>query len=224
MELGLFVRQSFLNGPAFSQTSKERVSRDDKAFGPFRHSERDAFHSKENVSTAIASLFAISGPAAIAWRVVAIIIDSVNRVCWRWTRTHVRKEVYEATPSLADLDAAPAVVLIAARRRLVAAFKHRNPRFILRCREFSSRTIAALSMYGVVSIALSCNFRIQTATALRCMPSQVSGVNNFLSAALAAAFPHWVFALFSGIANHRPSPKRFVSQIVHHHNIPHLAG
>lgn len=72
-------------------------------------------------------------PAAIAWLVIAIILNTINRVRGRWFPPHIGKEVLKLLPALTNLDAAPAVILELLIGWRVASIFHRAPRAVL-CR------------------------------------------------------------------------------------------
>ena|SRR5215467_15713105 len=76
-------------------------------------------------------LFEVGGPTAIAWFVVAVIVDALKRVVvWSWS--HVGVKVFELLPALADFDAASTIVFVAWVVGVLAALPHAAPGFVFR--------------------------------------------------------------------------------------------
>lgn len=72
-------------------------------------------------------------PSDVAWPVVPVGVDPVQRMRERWSRSHVLEELLKGrAPRLANGYAASAVVLIVRALVAVAAGKHRRPRTIFR--------------------------------------------------------------------------------------------
>ena len=79
----------------------------------------------------IVGLLARSGPAAVAWFVVAVVVDALERQSI-WTPAHVCNEARERVPPfLADRDTASAVVVERLRAWVGATLNHRLPRVVL---------------------------------------------------------------------------------------------
>src|SRR5262249_47475632 len=104
-------------------------------------------------------------PAAIARFVIAVVIDAIDGQARRWI-AHIGVEVFEATPSLADGDAAASVIVVAWIVRIQTAVEHICP--ATESASLRHTVHAALShllsqLLPSTSPALGCVTRAQTA-------------------------------------------------------------
>ena len=91
-------------------------------------------------STSIFALLFASGPAAVFWAIVAIVVDAVDGQTFRF-RPHVGVEVFKRfKPSGAYLNAAPTPVFIVSIIRVIAAFVHVAPSVVFRCMRHAVRS------------------------------------------------------------------------------------
>ena len=82
----------------------------------------------------VLSLLFGSGPSAIVWLVMAVVVYSVNAVFWRRRVAHVRVESVKAfQPPITDPDASRSVVLPADTPGIVASVLHSIPRSVDLC-------------------------------------------------------------------------------------------
>lgn len=93
-----------------------------------------------SVGASISGLLLRCGPAAVAWFVVAVVIDAVERVGRRRTQPHVGDKFRESVPTFANRDSAPSIDGIVSDLRVHAPAAHVLPRPILR-RSFASMTL-----------------------------------------------------------------------------------
>lgn len=84
-----------------------------------------------NNSRPIAPLLTDGSPSAIAWRVWAIVINSINRVLTRWFHAHIFDEIVKLHPAIHNVDTASPVFMETLVPRTCAAFYHANPATIL---------------------------------------------------------------------------------------------
>jgi len=82
-------------------------------FGPFSHSLGFSIKREKPARAPISRLICSCSPPAIGRLIISIVVDAFNAVLWRRTWTHVLEKVFKTSPSLADLNAATAVVFIA---------------------------------------------------------------------------------------------------------------
>jgi len=99
-----------------------------------------AFNFKPYSHAPISLTFAAGNPAAIFWRVWAVIVDAVDHHAGR-TYAHIRHEIRKRIPSLANLDSSAAVILPLRVVRIVASAPHTPPKTVKRMRilEWHSR-------------------------------------------------------------------------------------
>lgn len=80
----------------------------------------------------IAGLLAFGGPATVAWFVMAVVVDALDRVRGRRLRPHVGEKGREVVaPAIADRDTAATVIGVVVRVLIEAARFHSGPRDIL---------------------------------------------------------------------------------------------
>jgi hypothetical protein len=128
---------------------------------------------------AIARLLQPRGPSAIPRRIWAIVVDAVNRMPWRWLRSHIAKKRLEAIePFCGHVDTPRAVSTEAGILRIAATLFRRAPR----------------DVFGCPSV-LGCGAMSQmTSGAAAPAPSGISSAQHFgqhhlLATAIAAAEP-----------------------------------
>lgn len=135
----------------------------------------------EQAVSPVLGLLTISGPAAVAWLIVAIVVDAFNRMFGRRTRTHVAVEVQEIIgPSLAYTDTPESVVLVPLGRMTPGL--HASPLLVL-------DTKVAARGVAMSSCAFGRKFTGQAAAASRITCHKVNGRYDSACAALAPAKP-----------------------------------
>lgn len=93
-----------------------------------RSSQRLAANRNADVGAAIVLLLFPCGPSYIAGLVVTIIVNALDGVLGRRSRSDIRKERLERfAPAVADADASPAVILVAAIPWIQTACLHVRP-------------------------------------------------------------------------------------------------
>lgn len=89
---------------------------------------------QEGRFSSVVQLFFSESPAHIARFVVAIVINAVDRVFWRWSRPHIAQEGGErVAPRVTNANAASAVMMKKWRRRVMTPVFHIGPSTKLRC-------------------------------------------------------------------------------------------
>jgi hypothetical protein len=129
----------------------------------------------------VSVLLAARGPADIAWFVISVVVDTVDLILARWSRTDAAKKRGEVgLPLLADADTAPSVVPISLDERISATVFQAHPGSILR------RLVLAVAVF-VLGIALP-------APATPCAASsQFLAPDFFVLSAVARAHPSRLF-------------------------------
>lgn len=127
-------RQRFFNIPSQQQQAlANAVTRQPHSPSPFRQSFGFTTECQVVVRAFISGLLFWRGPSAILWRVIAIVVDPINRVLLGWLRPHVlQKRLERVAPASAYGDASSAITRIRLTRDLITTFKDTKPRFVLR--------------------------------------------------------------------------------------------
>jgi len=177
--------------------------------------------SDQAIEARIPVLLNRQSPSAIARRIRAGIVDAVQAVLLRRTRTHIRVEGFERRPRLADGNATCAIVLVGMMLGIQATVAHVGPGPIFR----SAASIAGVSVSCVQLSYFAAN-RSAVATARSGVTrSEVSGCDGSSSAAVASANPLRISELCTDRRerlNYQPS-KALTGQ-VHHvcHGVDHI--
>lgn len=102
--------QSALDRPIAAKAAEQRDLRYSHLFGPLLHSEGFTIVGHKMIDSAVTLLFGARGPAAIARLVVAIVVDSIQRMGRTWPRSHIIVKSLEGfVPPLANFDTASPV-------------------------------------------------------------------------------------------------------------------
>src|SRR3990167_2021606 len=95
--------ESALDWPADFEPVSQRLPGDTDPIGPFSNRERFTLECDDAISSLpISCLLLWIGPSAITRLIVAVRIDSIDRMLECGLRTHVGKKVHKLQPSLAD--------------------------------------------------------------------------------------------------------------------------
>lgn len=169
-----------------------------------------------SVETAIASVGCLlfrSGPVAVAWCVITVVVFPVDRMLRGWAIAHVGNEILETmTPAFAHLDAATAVLWIVSTFLGVAPFLHQAPRVVLRRFCHPVRLVHSTATFGS-----------KTSTGLNSAANVILSHNRLFTA---VAFTKPVSVFFrrpNGAADDNKSSESFAGKIgmasVIHENI-----
>lgn len=136
--------------------------------------------------SAILVLLGTSGPAAILWLIVAVIVCPIQHQFWVWPSAHVTEEVSEVEPPFANFYSSSAPVLKFGVVSIAASLNHRTPDAIFGSR-FASKIVSMLKIV----------FPLETAAALStvwCRSSDTVTRKCFDGSAIATAFPSRPYA------------------------------
>jgi hypothetical protein len=126
------LRQRALDRPAAFQPIPKSARVHAQASGPFGDRKRLASVSERRTGASIVALLDARRPAAVARRVVAVVVDAFQSSALG-SRAHVGVEVRKLVPARTDLDAAPAVTRERGARWIRAALPHGLPHLIFGC-------------------------------------------------------------------------------------------
>jgi hypothetical protein len=172
------LRQDSLYWPSVSATVVYSSHLQAKPYSPFILRHRFSIKRQFDRSTCISQLFFLGLPATVARLIVAVVVETTERMMRR-TLAHIGHECLEAIlPTVTHRNATSAVVSIIHRIRI------KTPR--LRC---APRTILTAKGLAVCQMQGSGKFVIETAAAASISGSQGIASNNALVAAITPAHP-----------------------------------
>lgn len=174
--------------PAESQPLQHAKTREIAFAAPLRERLRSTGDRNQVIAALVVCLHAAAYPSAIAWRVWAVIVDSVDRVRRGWTRAHVPpKRSKVAVPFVADRDSATSIRWIL---RVRAALAKVGPDCVFREMRHAMRAISGIN---------ECGPEASTATARASL--QAERHDSRLSAAVALANPRALSAVLDWSAS-----------------------
>lgn len=139
-----------------------------QALRPFCQKKCFTTASQPSIVASIPTVLGTSCPAAIFWRVVAFIVNSIKLIVASWMQLHVFEEggksCFRIIPALANFNATSAIVSVLISRGFVASPPHLDPAAILR-----------RSMPAVSEKISPGNLRLLTTTRPRCPVPQRTG-------------------------------------------------
>lgn len=161
---------------------------------PFRQCMSDAIHRQQMVISPIIALCLQVGPSAVVRRVIAVYINTVDRMIGRaWT--HVREKMAEiSSPSFAHLNATTAVVFVRLGVLVVAAPLYFAPGIVL-----------ARVLGSVHGCAFHRDLDSVAATTVRDAEQHGTARNLFYGAAIAATDPAMQTCAFYARKHQQPT-------------------
>lgn len=124
-----------------------------KFFRPHNQGLSFALKGKKTVISLVVVLFCACSPLAIPWFVIAIIINSFNRMFWGRTFTHVVTEVFKLPPTFTDLYSSASVVTPIKTRRIGTSSQHTEPQSVQYGSRCSVRAILCSSYFITITPA-----------------------------------------------------------------------
>lgn len=181
------LRKRVLDGPTAIQPHQERVRVNSYSGGPLGDGQSHLIVRQQAAAPGIASLLGGGSPTAIGWFVIAIVVDSFNRVRWAWFWSHVGDEALKRRdPALANLDAASAVAFEAANVRIQAPVFHVLPASPLSC--VAPAVTERMGLRGIY---------VKATATLGFSGAEVSRADNSLAPAITLASPRRTVAALS---------------------------
>lgn len=121
--------QCLSNGPAVAKAGHDRSSVYSCFYRPIRDAKDASVVRKKGAGSRVAKLFALGGPAAVVWLVIAVIVNSIQRGV-SWAFAHVREEVFKQMPAFTYGNSSSAVMFKSAVVGVGASVPHLQPRSI----------------------------------------------------------------------------------------------
>jgi hypothetical protein len=160
--------------------------------------------SAQRGEISIARLFPSGRPATILRLVIAVVVDTVDRMFSGRTTAHVGQECSERLPTVANADAASAVVLEPNVVRIAAPSLHALPDFVFG-RRLPVRTFAVTRVRAATTVISASASATQDATS-----AKLSTDCSTRPAAIASAKP-----CTTGATNHCQATKSLSNEVVH---------
>lgn len=164
-----------------------------------------------NVAT-ISALLSPCRPAAIFWRIRAIIVDAINRVSWRRLLPHVRIEARKIiSPAIAHSNSSATIVL----KRLIVGIETSRPNATPRIIFWRK---VPINCCAVSNVSSTNQINIQTTATFRVTANQVMADHIDDRSAFAQTFPcRQTFRDIGSSIQYRETPKNLTSSV----NQPH---
>lgn len=147
--------------PASINTAIDCRKRNIVMIPPVSNTFCNAIKCDKNIVSLVPRLFLYGCPSAIIGLIVAIIVDTVKRVCWGWLSPHILKKKCKASsPSVAHANPSPAIADIVRSGLGITSPHHFSPSAILCCpdslRGFLMRCCSAYQFFCTQTPAALC--------------------------------------------------------------------
>ena len=118
-------------GPSVLEAPGNDIERYSCGLSPFYHRHALPFPCKDAVVFSISRLFFSARPSAVAWVIIFLVVDPVNRVLGGWAPAHVFEKCLKGIlPARAYGNAAAAIPTVENMLRIIAALQHATPGYI----------------------------------------------------------------------------------------------
>lgn len=121
-----FLGEGQFDGPAQPQSRLHRVSVDLEVDSQLCHTATLPLHRESLVGPTVPALFKTVCPTAVAWLVIAVVVDSFDAQTF-WPIPHVGQEGLKYPPSIADRNSTTAVILKISVLGIGASLNHAEP-------------------------------------------------------------------------------------------------
>ncbi len=205
--MSALATQSLFVGPSIADTPRDGGLLYAKVLSPIGHCLPLSIQLHESVVALVSRLLFVGTPSAVSRLVVAVVADAVKRKT-AWLRAHVRQEVLENLPSLANPDSASAVSLEVVVLGIAASSLHPGPSVV--CRR-NLPVHRAMSMLGASS---GSGLNSQAAARPRSLVTQHNTIDDLFGSALTSAVPlRSACIAVLGTGNHSPSADNLAGQV-----------
>jgi len=182
-----------------------------KILAPFGSAAFNAVDLNYHVSSGITHLLRNCSPAAVFFAVIAVHVDSINRMLRRWFLTHVSKKVLKTvSPMIAYNDTSTSISWIPRIVRVIASKLHLGPSLVFR------RSRHAMFGRDAVLSNLRGGGFFGQASATECRPADVRGGSDCFVAAVALTPPHSIVGSWNFYAfNYQKAAESLVLNLSH---------
>lgn len=139
MILGLMFcfKKRPLSGPASVQSCLHKGAPHTEMVAQLRQASGNAMNGENAIRSLIPVLFLVGRPSAVSVFIVAVVVGVTINGEPRRTSPHIGQKISELSPSVADGDAAPAVIKVGVVVRVATSVYHAKPRIVC-SRSFSN--------------------------------------------------------------------------------------
>jgi hypothetical protein len=156
-----------------------RVSGNAEFFGPLGNHQCLAVVGEVMIAPRVSHLLSLGGPSAIFRGIRTASINAVYAVLSAWARSHVCQKVLErVTPTVANGNAAPAIVLVSGMIWIIAAVFHASP-----------KVVVGMSAKAVLRVGSNALLLAVAPATVSVFTAQVMPSHNRIFAAIATAQP-----------------------------------
>lgn len=185
------------------------ASADRRSFQPLRQCPGLIVDLDAVVRSHVAILHLVGRPATVFRRVVARVVDAIERVFVAWAPTHVGEERFVGLPVRAHRDASPAVASVQSMIWILAPRLHVRPAAIFRC-------LTAIRSFAMSAARFAARYTHLTSKAPAAFGfpahEHVCGDKNFLTASAPAQPDHLATLAFCGLFFHQQVSKTLIFQ------------
>lgn len=128
-------------------------------------------------------LFAPGRPAAVGWRITTIVVAAIKGVRQTRSPAHISKKIDIIIPSLTDLNATAAPILIAGAVGVIATRAHCLPRAV-----FWRASVFSMLSFGYLIVFFG-NFLVETSARFGVPLFQIAGIDDALIPAVTETKP-----------------------------------
>jgi hypothetical protein len=126
-----WFRQCLFDCPTSNKATAKTIKRQSEFLGPIEQNLRLSTKFDISVVGPIPVLNVPCRPAAITRFIVAVVIDSIDLVPWRWPWPHVGEKQGEVIPSITNLNSSTSIPAKVGNVRVAASVSHIPPYRIL---------------------------------------------------------------------------------------------
>ncbi len=120
--------------PSFLQSPQDRVLVNTGTFRPIRHAQRLSIPRQIMIRSTIASLRVFRRPYAVLAGISTSVIEAFQRMCKRWSVTHILREGFKSGPFWrVDCDSSASIVFPPRIFWIGAALPHHRPASVFGC-------------------------------------------------------------------------------------------
>lgn len=194
--------QCFLDGPSYAEAFPNHEMREPCKPRPLGYCLGLSIPFNYPAATSIVGLFGFCSPANILRFVIAFVVDSIQRVRRRWSRSHIiDKRLEGIAPLLADSDSSRSVSEVAVVAGKIAAMIHRTPNIVLR-------------RFGLAVYCVALYELVAEQTSARLSPCfQRASKNNLCATAITETVPSRALAVSPSVGDNSKTPVSMSSAI-----------
>lgn len=150
--------------PAVFNTRVDRSARNSCIFFPVFKRLRFSAKCDMPIISAISLLFFLCSPSTVLFTIMPVIINSIQRMFWRWSIAHILVKILELVPTLTDFNPTPTVKGVSDIILIFATIYHCSPSAIYFCVRHSVCYVYFLDTINLITAAACRLFATKIAT------------------------------------------------------------